>query len=370
MIPFVWSSAHIALLAGADWPTAPVITGDDIAPLIPGHDVWDHWPVLEEDGALAEIASGQLVIALSAPIMGDPEARHAIARLRLLHRRSGAWHDLGALFPDGFSPGSREWAGSATIDPAHRRLTIHFTAAGTRDEAVVSFRQRMFEASAELSSGDPVRLGRWSDPVETVAADGRLYETEMAGGGAVGTIKAFRDPYFFRDPADGQDYLLFAASRPRSGSVWNGLVGIARRAGAGWQLLPPIVDATGLNNELERPHIVMADGRYYLLWSTQQKVFAPGGPVGPNGMYGIVADSLAGPWRPINGSGLVFANPQAAPFQAYSWQLLCDLSIWSFADMVGARSLPSNAKDARQFFAGTTAPLLQLALDGDRAWLK
>ena len=45
----------------------------------------------------------------------------------------------------------------------------------------------------------------------------------MTGGGAIGTIKAFRDPAFFRDPADGCDYLLFTASLAASASAWNGV---------------------------------------------------------------------------------------------------------------------------------------------------
>lgn len=369
MIPFSWLPAHVDLIDRQAWSTIPVITRADVSPLIPGHDMWDHWPVLEEDGRPADIAGGMLVIALTAQVVADPEARHAMARLRLLHRGENGWRDLGNLFPDGFSPGSREWAGSAIVDPAHQRLTVHFTAAGTRGEQAVTFRQRMFVTSTTLSIGDPVSLGRWSSPLETVAADGNLYETEMAGGGAVGTIKAFRDPYYFRDPADGQAYLLFAASRPRAGSDWNGLVGLARQVGDHWQLMPPIVDATGLNNELERPHVVVVGGRYYLLWSTQRKVFAPQGPAGPNGLYGLVADSFDGPWRPINGSGLVLANPVSAPFQAYSWQLLSDLTVWSFADMIETGVQPQNATEARRHFAGTVAPVLTLGLDGDRAWL-
>ncbi|MGX7835970.1 glycoside hydrolase family 68 protein, partial [Campylobacter fetus subsp. venerealis] len=80
---------------------------------------------------------------------------------------------------------------------------------------------------------------------------------------------------FFRDPADNQDYILFAASIARSRSAWNGAVGIARRVvDQEWQILPPLVEADGLNNELERPHVIMRDGRYYLFWSTQTKVFA------------------------------------------------------------------------------------------------
>lgn len=367
--PYQWSPADVARI-DAGSAAAPLIGRDAVAPPVAGLDLWDHWPVLEEDGAIARIAGGTLVVALSAPVAGDPEDRHALARLRLFHARDDGWRDLGDLLPDGFSPGSREWAGSATVDPRHDRLSLHFTAAGFRRETETSFAQRMFMTSAALEvSGPAPTLSAWTAPIETVTPDGAIYESDMTGGGAAGTIKAFRDPFFWRDPADGADYLLFTASRAGAASPWNGLIGLARRDGAGWSLQPPLVDATGLNNELERPHIVVVGRRRYLFWSTQAKVFAEGGPAGPTGLYGLVADDVAGPWHPLNGSGLVLANPSAAPFQAYSWQVLPDGSVWSFADLIGLSHPPADATEARAHFGGAPAPILRLRLDGDWARL-
>lgn len=355
---FHWLPCHLAAIP-ADHPVPAVIGPGDAPRVVPGLDLWDHWPVLEGDGAVAAIAGGELVVALSAPILPDPDDRHAVARLRLLHRGAGGWRDLGPLLPDRLSPGSREWAGSAIIDRPHGRVTLYFTAAGVRGEASVGFEQRLFETSAHLDVQDvTVRLSGWTPPAEIVRADGLIYEAEMAGGGAVGTIKAFRDPWFFRDPDEGSDHMLFAGSRAHSGSEWNGLVGVARRTAGGWALMPPLVDATGVNNELERPHVVPHAGRCYLFWSTQAKVFAPGVAAGPTGLYGLVADRWGAPWRPLNGHGLVFGNPPSAPTQAYSWQVLADLSVWGFADRV---------EMARTQFAGAPAPVLRLALDGDRA---
>ncbi len=68
-----------------------------------------------------------------------------------------------------------------------------------------------------------------------------------------------------------------------------------------------------VNNELERPHVIALDGLYYMFWSTQTHVFAPSARHAPTGLDGMVSSSLAGGWRPLNGSGLVFANPRAAP---------------------------------------------------------
>lgn len=369
MTASLWTADQIATIDPMRTPYAPLIART--APLLPDVDLWDYWPVQTTDGAQADIAGGTLFIILSAPRQLDPDARHGYARLRLMHRRGEEWRDLGLLFPDAFSPGSREWSGSAILSDDGRSVTLYYTVAGVRGEADLSFGQRLMETSARLMvDGDHIQFSPWSQPSEMLVPDDVHYVRDMAGGGAIGTIKAFRDPSFFRDPADGQDYVFFAASLAASSSPWNGAVGVGRRnAGGSWELLPPLVSADTLNNELERPHVIAHAGRYYLFWSTQQKVFASHGPTGPNGLYGMVADRLFGPWRPINGSGLVFANPVEAPYQAYSWFVLPDLIVQSFADMLNIPHPPRAPEEARAHFGGTPAPELRLKLDGDRAWL-
>ena len=235
----VWSADAVAAIADKPFATMPLIDRAAVVPILPGFDLWDYWPVQEIDGRTAEIAGGALCMLLSAPVLPDPDARHALARLRLMHQTATGWRDLGPLLPDGLAPGSREWSGSAIVSPAHDRVTLYFTAAGHRGEAEVTFAQRLFECSAPLavSAGVP-SLGPWSEPVESVVADGAVYTRDMAGGGAIGTIKAFRDPAWFRDPADGAEYLVFAASLAASASPWNGAVGLARREQGHWTLCP------------------------------------------------------------------------------------------------------------------------------------
>lgn len=349
-----WTAAHVAGIDGASLPALPVITATDIVRVVPGFDLWDFWPVQTASGSVAVVAGGELWFALSASREGQPESRHDRARLRLLRRDAVGWSDLGHALPDGFGPGSREWSGSAVL--TDDQLTLYFTAAGRRGEAPISFEQRLFETRATLSPDG--RLRDWSIPVESVASDGRDYVVADQAEGAIGTIKAFRDPGFFRDPADGAAYLLFTASLAGSASAFNGTIGIARQDGDGWSLLPPLIHADGLNNELERPHVVVRDGRYYLFWSTQASVFAPGIDA-PTGLYGMVADRLLGPYRPLNGTGLVLANPAAAPAQAYSWLVLDDLRISSFIDAIGQGG----------GFAGAPAEEGRLFVDADRTWV-
>lgn len=362
-----WSPAMVAAIDERALPAAPVIRRSDVEPIIPGMDLWDFWPIQDRAGHVATIQGGTLHMLLSALARPDPDERHALSRIRLMHLVGDEWRDRGLLLPDGWSPGSREWSGSAVLEEDGSTVTLYFTAAGRRGETIVGFEQRLFEATARLADDGGPALIDWTEPREIVAADGDYFVREMAGGGAIGTIKAFRDPAYFRDSADGREYVLFTGSLARSHSEWNGAIGFAERVDGSWVLRPPLVSADRLNNELERPHVVRHDGLYYLFWSTQRKVFAPDGPTGPTGLYGMVAHRLQGPWQPLNGSGLVLANPPEAPFQAYSWLVLSDLSVVSFADLLETEYVPRSVEEVRRSFGGTPAPTVHLSLAGDRA---
>jgi levansucrase len=83
----------------------------------------------------------------------------------------------------------------------------------------------------------------------------------------------------------------------------------------------------------------------------------------------MVADSVLGPYRPVNGSGLVAGAPDAEPSQSYSWWVCDDLSVVSFVDHWGmnGRILADDPGLNRSQFGGTPAPVFKLSLDGDCA---
>jgi levansucrase len=362
----VWDAADVGRIAAQEGSTISMIRAAN--PVLPGYDLWDMWPVQNADGRTADFGGAILWMLLSAPSGGDPGERHALARIRLMMQDGDVWYDCGNAMPDGFSPGNREWAGSAVFDPANAKITLYFTAAGRRGAATSTFEQRIFEATGHLTvDGKSASVSDWSGPKESFVSDDDHYVLVNQSDGEPGHIKAFRDPAYFCDPADGAEYLLFTGSLRRSSHAFNGAIGIARKSGDEWQILPPLIAADGLNNELERPHILCRDGAYYLFWSTQRRVFAPDGPSGPNGLYGMVAPSLFGPYTPINGTGLVAANPEDEPLQAYSWWVLGDLNVVSFIDHWGlkARRFEDHPDLLRAQFGGTPAPLFRLRLDGD-----
>jgi levansucrase len=368
-----WRAQHVALIGDYPEQSIPPIDPAKVASPIAGVDLWDMWPLQLADGSTASFEGWALWFALSAPALPDPDLRHGQARIRLLLERGGEWRDCGNALPDRLNPGSREWAGSALYDPGSGKVTLFYTVAGHRGDTGTTYAQRLFQTSGTLRyANDVARIDNWSVPVESVASDDDTYVLVNQTQGRPGFIKGFRDPAHFRDPASGDTYLLFTASLKPSQSDWNGAIGIARAADPGlttWHLLPPLLSADTLNNEQERPQVIFHNGLYYLFWSTQRHVFAPDGPSGPNGLYGMVGPSLFGPFEPLNGTGLVAANPPEAPYQAYSWWVTGELHVAGFADLPGvpARPAEEDATWRRAHFGGVPAPRFRIELDGSEA---
>lgn len=367
-VPSPWLPEHVAGIARQHDAALPVILGQDVVPMLPDHVVWDMWQIQHEDGCTVIRDRRSFWFFLAAPRRADPDLRHDEARIRFFSHSPGGWRDHGDAFPDGFTPGSREWSGSAVLAADGETLTQYFTAAGRRD-APRTFEQRLFEAIGRFTVADGVPIVRdWSVPNESVAADGIVYARADQAAAVNGLIKGFRDPGYFRDPADGAEYLLFVGSDGAGGHAFDGVVGLATREADGrWALRPPLVTAIGVNAELERPHIVSRNGLYYLFWSTQAARFAPDGPAGPTGLYAMVADQVAGPWRPVNGTGLVAANPAPEPLQAYCWWITGDWDVISFVNLWGLADRDTKIGPTARAapFGGTAAPWFRLEPNGD-----
>jgi levansucrase len=168
--------------------------------------------------------------------------------------------------------------------------------------------------------------------------------------------------------------VLFTGSRSSdlSNSNYDGVIGLAKAQDLDghmrFVLLPPILDGYGLASELERPHMFIKDGLYYLFWSTQSHIFDPSNATGPTGLYGMVGPSMFGPFEPLNGTSLVLANPPDESRQAYAWQVVPNLDIVSFVDLWGlkGRDHKDPAIKASQF-GGSIAPVTRIELDGARS---
>ena len=373
-----WTPEHVAVSQRDAIRRLPVIDDADVVPVAAGIDIWDSWPIRTPDGSIADVCGHVVWVALAAPAADDPDLRHDLARQRaFVAHDDSTFTDLGPVFDVNDPLGARRWAGSTVLDGD--RVFVYYTAVGIADAEPSGFRQRLAVATGQLScdKGRPC-FDDWSDHVELFEPDLRWYDAADETDGEPGFIKAFRDPFPFVDPATGAEYLFFTASLAptRSTSDFNGAVGVARRTGSGlrdWEPLEPLITADGVNNELERPHAVVVNGRYYLFFSTQRRTFHPD-LEGLTGLYGFVADDVLGPYEPLNGHGLVFANPRERPLQAYSWLVLNDLSVVGFVDGYGigadGQVMPAANRTERQGrFGGTFSPTVQITIDGDHARL-
>jgi len=382
-----WTREQAASIERRRGNVAPLAGPPAVDPF-PDLHVWDTWLLRDRHGEIAEANGWRLAFSLTAPADVLPGTRHDIAEIRCFYSRDGKnWRDAGPVF-DGGALGQRQWAGSALYDDGD--CYLYYTAAGRDDADELTYTQRIAVGHGGTVAADETGVelaGPWThEPL--LEPDGGWYETEAQSRGMTYT---FRDPWFFEDPATGETHLLFEANAltpRREGDdaelsrrrEFNGCVGVARSESddpLSWELRPPLVEAIEVNQELERPHVVVADGRYYLFVCSHVHTFAPG-VSGPDGLYGFVADRFEGPYRPLNGSGLVATNPLGAPFQAYSWMAFPhdeEVLVQSFLNYYdfGGDSLDAIASfseaEQRDRFGGTLAPTLRLAVDGDETRL-
>lgn len=431
--------------------TMPLITSwpQGSQKTLPDQWVWDTWPLKTEDMQIATVRAADgtpyyVLIHLSVDDSVLPGARHDLATLRYSYSTDGrSWQPGGYLFPEGVVLGSRNWAGSALLK-ADGGVEVYYTATGERNEGPVQgpssvlerqqvgdvqgaltadgqlvpqsgsgfpneggigFEQRIVLADgvkAEVVNGRVVFSGTWKHRV-ILRADGTLYQTVAQSD--AGPLYGFRDPWAFRDPADGKRYVLFtgnmgglksqqtcqpedlgdAAFRAGLGALnaemplHNGAVGLAVETAPGaWKLLNPLLTARCVNQELERPHLLMTGGKVYLFFSSHIGKFAPYGDLrdrGEEGLYGFVGDSLRGDYTPLNRGGLVLNTPLTQRYQSYSYDVLPGGLTTLFVDVPGignqdisvVSTLPPEQQ--RAVFGGTLGKTLKIDISGSSTTL-
>lgn len=383
-----WTRAQALKIEQTPENTTPVIPAD--FPIMTDEVwVWDTWPLTDLDMNPIAVGDWNVIFSLVAPrdiFFGD---RHWQARIGYFYSQDAvSWTYGGELFPEGSSFGSREWAGSTILGDDG---TVHafYTASGRDDGGIdpTDALQRLAHASGQIHADeDGVWFTGFEDHTIIAEADGRLYQTlEQSEAGPI--IYAFRDPFVFRDPADGQIYALFEGNNggvagshrcdpkeigrvprghvvPEDARFYTGNIGLMKLRSADftqWRLLPPILSAECVNQQTERPHLVVEDGQYYLWTISHEFTFAPG-LWGPDGLYGFVGPGLRSNYKPLNDSALVLGNPPEAPLQNYSHYVMPYFLVESFIDTVPT--------DGDPIYGGTLAPTLELGVEGDTTWLE
>jgi levansucrase len=395
---FNWTRENVSNLVINDQNTAPKINKDELVEITSDSYIWDSWPLQDKNGHPAVVNGFKIIFALSVPKDVLPGKRHDTAEIHYFYSKDGkSWESGGPVFKDGEGLGSRQWAGSSIV---HKdgKFQIFYTATGQKNETQLSYDQRLATATAEINTTNTsVTFKNWSEHEIILEADGKYYQTkEQTGQGE--SSYAFRDPYFFQDPKTGKEYLLFEANTagkledrpykheyigsegfrqnhvsPESSKAFNGSIGIAKASDKGlskFELLPPLLEANYVNEELERPSVIVKGNNYYLFAKTHSEKFASGLSA-PEGLYGFTSDSLIGGYQPLNDSGLVIANPTDNPYQAYSWMVMPNGTVTSFVNYVNVdgKDIYEVGEQSPEYqmehFGGMLAPSLKISITRD-----
>jgi levansucrase len=311
--------------------------------------VWDAWPIRDRDGSVSQFGPWKVYVGMSAPRDSAAGGAGVIASYRYWYTKGDAeWEGGERVFPEGAAFGSRTWAGSTMYDPETERIHVFYTAVGNVpggaedvDPSVFpddhpaanrpSTAQQLATARGDIRWDDErVWFEDWSEHEIIQSADGMIYQTQLEAE-VDAVIYGFRDPWYFRDPNTGEDYLLFTANAAYAPGTHNGVVGVAHKVGDEWVLENPILQSAGISSQLERPHLVFTEEYTYLFFTTHGFTFQPE-QLGPEGAYGfyVPGGDWRGDWEPLNQGGLIAGNPPSRPGLTYSYLVLPDFRLFSY----------------------------------------
>ena len=335
-------------------------------------DVWDSWPVQDvRTGQVANWNGYQLVIAM----MGVPGQNDN--HIYLLYNKYGDnelshWKNAGPIFGYNATPLSQEWSGSAVLN-GDNSIQLFYTRVDTSDNN--TNHQKIASATLYLTDNNGnVSLVQVANDHIVFEGDGYYYQTydqwKATNKGADNI--AMRDAHVIEDD-NGDRYLVFEASTGlenyqgenqiynwlnyggddafnikslfrilsnddiKSRATWaNAAIGILKlnndeKNPKVAELYSPLISAPMVSDEIERPNVVKLGIKYYLFAATRlnrgsndDAWMNANYTVGDNvAMVGYVADSLTGPYKPLNDSGVVLtasvpANWRTATYSYYA----------------------------------------------------
>ncbi|BCG59772.1 glycoside hydrolase family 68 protein [Paenibacillus sp. URB8-2] len=320
-------------------------------------DVWDTWPLQNADGTVADFKGYDVVFGLA----GDPK-KGWDTFIYLFYKKKGdnsidAWKNAGRVFKDSdkyvpndpiLNQQGEEWSGSATLT-SDGEVRLFYTNRHGWDPAHGFFgKQTLTTAQINVSEADSSTLK--VDGVEDFKSifdggDGKIYQNvdQAFGGGDYSDNHTLRDPHYVED--NGRKYLVFEANtgtetgyqgddsffnkayyggsnkffenekdklllspKKSLATLANGALGIIE-LNDDYTLktvMKPLIASNTVTDEIERANIFELNGKWYLFTDTRGAKMVVDG-IGPEDIYmlGYVADSINGPYKPLNGTGLV-----------------------------------------------------------------
>ena len=251
--------------------------------------IWDFW--------LATAGDQHHVFYLKAPkVLGDPDKRHW--HVSIGHAVSTDLRNW-TVVKDALAPsGADAWDDKSTWTGSVVRhgdgWVMMYTGTSHAEGGLV---QRVGLAT----STDLYDWVRHPDPV--LVADPEYYETLSDD---VWPDEAWRDPWLFSDPSDGQ-FHVFLTARANEGERFDrGVIAHARSANLlDWDVLPPLQTPAGFG-QLEVPQLIQIHNRWYLIFCSDVETQSPARRAsGPGtGTYYLVGNSPYGPFSMVGNGAL------------------------------------------------------------------
>ncbi|KHL96181.1 levansucrase [Paenibacillus sp. IHB B 3415] len=319
-------------------------------------DVWDSWPLQNADGTVAEYNGYHIVFALA----GDPK-KGWDTFIYMFYQKVGdtsidSWKNAGRVFKDSdkYVPNdpilnnqAEEWSGSATLTK-DGDVRLFYTNRQGWDPAHGFFgKQTLTTAQVNLSKpdGDTLKVDGVEDFKSIFDGDGKIYQNveQAFGAGDYADNHTLRDPHYVEE--NGHKYLVFESNtgtetgyqgeeslynrsyyegnkpffeaennkllfgpKKSLATLANGSLGIIE-LNDDYTLktvMKPLIASNTITDEIERANVFELNGKWYLFTDSRGSKMTIDG-IGDKDVYmlGYVADSLTGPYKPLNGSGLV-----------------------------------------------------------------
>ncbi|RYL97865.1 glycoside hydrolase family 68 protein [Sporolactobacillus sp. THM7-7] len=322
-------------------------------------DVWDSWPLQNADGTVANYHGYHLVFALA----GDPKDGNDTS-IYLFYQKVGetsldSWKNAGRVFKDSdkfdandpiLKYQTQEWSGSATLTKAGQVRLFYTDFSGAPEDGGTGYgKQTLTTAQLNLSQpdADTLKVDGVEDHKSIFDGDGKNYQNVQQfideGAYLSGDNHTLRDPHYVED--NGRKYLVFEAntgtetgyqgdkqlnnrayyggSHPffqeerakllqspelHTAKLANGALGIIELNDDYTlkKVMKPLITSNTITDEIERANVFKMAGKWYLFTDSRGSKMTIDG-IGDKDIYmlGFVSDSLTGPYKPLNGSGLV-----------------------------------------------------------------
>lgn len=319
-------------------------------------DVWDSWPLQNADGTVANYNGYQISFALA----GDPK-KGWDTFIYLFYKKAGdnsidAWKNAGRVFKDSdkyvsndpiLNNQAEEWSGSATLT-SDGEVRLFYTNRHGWDPAHGFFgKQTLTTAQINVSKpdADTLKVDGVEDLKSIFDGDGKFYQNvqQAFGEGDYSDNHTLRDPHYVED--NGHKYLVFESNtgtddgyqgeesffnkayyggsqvffqaeknkllqspQKALAKLANGSLGIIELNNDYTlkKVMKPLIASNTVTDEIERANVFELNGKWYLFTDSRgSKMTIDGISAADVYMLGYVADSLTGPYKPLNGSGLV-----------------------------------------------------------------